>query len=98
MAHKELRRSVLRLVLLATLFLAATMCARGSAPPQGSGQQVGKVLSVRKVLRDRYVFSRYPRIYYYVLYFAVRASDQTYCIEYETPVLDEIADVFSAKD
>jgi hypothetical protein len=35
---------------------------------------------------------------YYVLYFAVRASDQTYCGEYETPVIDEIDGVFSAKD
>jgi len=77
------------------------MYARGSAPPQSSsaeGQQVGKVLSVRKVLRDPYLFSRYPRIHYYLLHFAVRASDQTYCGEYETPVLDEIDDVFSAKD
>jgi hypothetical protein len=92
---------MLRLVLLATLFLAATMCASDSAPPQISsseGQQVGKVLSVRKVLRNPYFFSRYPRIHYYLLYFAVRASDQTYCNEYETPVLDEIDDVFSAKD
>jgi hypothetical protein len=101
MAHRELRRGVLPLVLLATLLLATTMYASGSTPPKGSsseGQQVGKVLSVRKVLRDRYVFSRYPRIRYYVLYFAVRAFDQMYCSEYETPVLDEIDDVFSAKD
>jgi len=28
----------------------------------------------------------------------VRTSDQTYCAEYETPVLDEIDDLFSAKD
>jgi len=101
MAHRELGRSVLRLVLLATLFLGATMYARGSAPPQSSSserQQVGKVISVRKVLRDPYFFSRYPRIHYYLLYFAVRASDRTYCSEYETPVLDEIDDMFSAKD
>jgi hypothetical protein len=101
MAHRELRGSTLASVLLATVFLAVAMYANGSAPPQSSsseGQQIGKVLSVRKVLRNPYVFSRYPRIYYYLLYFAVRASDQTYCSEYETPVLDEIDDVFSAKD
>ena len=101
MAHRELRGSILALVLLATVFLAVAMYANGSAPPQSSsseGQPIGKVLSVRKVLRNPYVFSRYPRIYYYLLYFAVRASDQTYCSEYETPVLDEIDDVFSAKD
>jgi hypothetical protein len=101
MAHRELRGSILAPVLLATVFLAVAMYANGSAPPQSSsseGQQIGKVLSVRKVLRNPYVFSRYPRIHYYLLYFAVRASDQTYCSEYETPVLDEIDDVFSAKD
>lgn len=32
------------------------------------------------------------------LYFAVRTSHQTYCAEYETAVLDEIDDLFSAKD
>jgi len=101
MAHRELRGSTLAPVLIATVFLTVAMYANGSAPPQSSsseGQQIGKVLSVRKVLRNPYVFSRYPRIHYYLLYFAVRASDQTYCSEYETPVLDEIDDVFSAKD
>ena len=75
--------------------------AQGSEPPPASSseaQQIGKVLSVRKVLRAPYFFSRYPRIHYYLLYFAVRASGQTYCSEYETPVLDEIDDLFSAKD
>ena len=31
-----------------------------------------------------------------MLYITIRISDQTYCAEYETPVLDEIDDVFSA--
>jgi hypothetical protein len=101
MAHRELRSRVSPLVLLATVFLAVTMYGNGSAPQRSSsseGQQMGKVLNVRKVLRNPYFVSRYPTIHYYLLYFAVRASDQTYCSEYETPVLDEIWDVFSAKD
>jgi len=49
-------------------------------------------------LGNRYFVSSYPQINYYLLYFAVRVSDQTYCAEYETPVLDEIDDLFSAKD
>ena len=53
---------------------------------------------MRKVLENRYFVSRYPQIHYYLIYFAVRTSDQTYCAEYETPVLDEIDDLFSAKD
>jgi hypothetical protein len=97
MARSELRRSVLPLVLLATVVLAATGYGHSSAPPPSSstkGQQIGKILSVRKVLENRYFVSRYPQIHYYLLYFAVRTSDQTYCAEYETPVLDEIDDLF----
>ncbi len=46
----------------------------------------------------QFFVSRYPTIHYFILYFAVRISDQTYCAEYETPVLDEIDDLFSVKD
>jgi hypothetical protein len=48
-------------------------------------------------LGKHYFVSRYPQIHYYMLYIAVHISDQTYCAGYETPVLDEIDDVFSAK-
>jgi hypothetical protein len=101
MAHRELRQSVLPLLLLATVVLAATEYGYTSTPPPSSsseGQQIGKILSVRKVLENRYFMSRYPQIHYYLLYFAVRISGQTYCAEYETPVLGEIDDLFSAKD
>lgn len=50
------------------------------------------------MLKNRYFVRRYPQIHYHLLYFAVRTPDQTYCAEYETPVLDEIDDLFSAKD
>jgi hypothetical protein len=99
MAHREQRRSVLPPVLLA-IVLAATTYGHSSAPPPSSsseGQQIGKIVSVRKVLENRDFVSRYPQIHYYLLYFAVRTSHQTYCAEYETPVLDEIDDLFSAK-
>ena len=101
MAQGELRRSFWALALLASVVFAATSYAQGSAPlPSSSseGQQIGKILSVRKVLRNQYFGSRYPQMHYYLLYFAVRTSNQTYCAEYETPVVDEIDDLFSAKD
>ncbi len=97
----ELRRCVLPLVLLATVALAVKGYGPSSArPPSSSSEvrQIGKILSVKKVLENRYFVSRYPQIHYYLLYFAVRISDKTYCAEYETPVLDEIDDLFSVKD
>jgi len=45
MAHRELRYSVLLLVLVATVFLVATKFANGSGPPpslSSEGQQIGK--------------------------------------------------------
>ena len=101
MEHRELARSVLPLILLAAIVLAAARYGHSSVPPPSSsseGQQIGKILSVRKVLENRYFVSRYPQVHYYMLYFAVRTSEQTYCAEYETPVLDEIDDLFSAMD
>ena len=98
---KELRQGILLVVVLAGVFGAVTGDAHGSAATPASsseGQQTGKVVSVRKVLRTPYFASRYPQIHYYSLYFAVRVADQTYCSEYETPVLDEIDDLFSAKN
>ena len=87
-------------LLLAILTLTPILIAQAqvSGTTASEGEQIGKVLNVRKVLRDPYFVSRYPTIHYYLVYFEVRASARTYCSEYETPVLDEIQDVFSAKD
>jgi len=89
---RELRQDILLVVLLHAHGSAAVLAV------SNEGQQSGKVLSVRKVLRTPYFTSRYPQIHYYVLYFAVRVADQTYCGEYETPVLEEVDDLFSAKN
>ena len=78
--------------------LAPTQCAYGSgrAPTSSNeSQQTAQILSVRKVLRHQYFVSRYPQIHYYMLSISLRISEQTYCSEYETPVLDEIEDVTS---
>ena len=72
----------LGLALLATVVFAATSYAQGSAPPPSSSsesQQIGKILSVRKVLPNQYFGSRYPQMHYYLLSFALRTSNQTYC-------------------
>jgi hypothetical protein len=96
--HTDLRPVVLPLVLLVGVFLGASaLGAESTSASSGEGQQTGKVLSVRKVLQNPYFVSRYPIVHYFTVYFTLRISDQTYCAEYETPVLDEINDLFSAK-
>jgi hypothetical protein len=99
--HQQLRQGALAVVLLAGVFLVPICYAQGSEPPPASSSeaaQTGKLLSVRKILRTPNFGSRYPQIHYYMLYFAIRVSERTYCSEYETPVLDEIDDLLPAKD
>jgi hypothetical protein len=61
MARRKLQRGVLALVLLTTAFLVAISYAQGSqSPPTSSSEsrQIGKILSIRKVLRTPYFVSR----------------------------------------
>lgn len=63
MAHRGMRPSVVRLILLLNVIVAATIYVRGSTPPPSppsEGPQMGKILSVRKILENRFVGSRYP--------------------------------------
>lgn len=94
----RLWRNFPRLIMLAAVVLSAGYGSGSASESSGDSLETGKVLSVRKVLRDQYFVSRYPRIHYYLLYLSVHAGNQTYCSEYETPVLEEITDVSSAKD
>jgi hypothetical protein len=100
MLHTLSPRGALALMLLVwSVVLAKAEYASGSrSSPTGSSQGglIGKVLRVRKVFQHNNFVSRYPRIHYFLLYSAVRISDRTVCTEYETPVLDEIGDLFSA--
>jgi hypothetical protein len=101
MASRELRRTALCLFLFGTLLCAAAMPAQSSAPGRGvSGevQQTGKILSVRKIPVGYHFVTRYPQVRYYLLYLTVRVSDKTYCSEYETPVIQEMDDLFAAQD
>lgn len=89
---RELRQHILLVALLVGVFLAAIGNAHGSAATpalSNQGHLIGKVLSVRKVLCTAYFVSRFSQIHYYMLYFTVRVADQTYCSEYEIPVLVE---------
>ena len=100
MAYNKLLRNALSLVLLAPLVLPSTSLAQRSAlghRASSEGQQTGTILSVRKIPVGYHSFTRYPQIRYYRLYLTVLVSGQTYCGEYETPVIEEINDLFAAK-
>ena len=70
--------------------------ARSTSLQSNQARQIGELLRVRKILHHEYFVSRYPRIHHFLLYSTVRVSDQNVSAEYETPVLDEIDDLFSA--
>lgn len=93
----KLRRCFVRLVMGAFLVECTYGQGLSGAPmasTNGNGQ-TGRVLGVRNVLRNPpdSPNSLYPQTHYYDLCFSVRVSDQTYCAEYTTPVLDEIDDL-----
>lgn len=99
MTRWQMLERVLICAVLLDVFMAASSRASDSEHSSGalqSGSQTAKVLSVRTVLRDQYFVSRYPHTHYYILYISLSVSDQTYCFEYETPILDEIVDATSA--
>jgi hypothetical protein len=100
MANRELQGSVLAFVLLATLVFPPSGFAQRSALGRRSSsedQRSGTVVSVRKVTVGYHPVTRYPQIHYYRLYLTVRVAEQTYCGEYETPVIEEIDDLLAAK-
>jgi hypothetical protein len=56
MAHREMQPSGFRLIALLTIIAAAAIYVRASTPlpsPPSEGEQIGKILSVRKVLENR---------------------------------------------
>jgi hypothetical protein len=67
---------------------------------------MGHVVALRKIALQLYekfwkiviLSAVIPKSTITCFIFVVGTSDQTYCAEYETPVLDEIDDLFSAKD
>jgi len=89
----ELRRNLLMLSFLITACIAIAGYAYASS---NEAPLLGKILTIRKVLNNpTYFVSRYTPTHYYSLFIAVSVSNQTYCAEYTTPVLDEIGQLMS---
>ena len=77
------------------LWTEPSLAQHSSSP---SVKQVGRILSVRKVLRSSTVSTtRSSRIHEFDVYFSIRIADQSYCGDYETPVLDEINDLLASR-
>lgn len=95
--HSRLLRT-----LLACFAALAAFCAFGWHTPalarvsSSSVRQTGRISGVRRVLRGSPLFTtRSSRIHDFDVYFSFRISEQTYCVDYETIVLDEIKDLAS---
>lgn len=75
-----------------TVLLGSTLFAY-DGPPASSQNEVGKLVEVRQSVARGYPLSRYSSIHVYTMYFTVRTSTSTYCVQYETSVLDEVNDL-----
>jgi len=85
------RRFVLFLVGVICLVLALpTACAQDSS-------QTATVVSVRQIKRMSGLSpSRYAGPIYFTVDFALLVSAESYCVGYETPVLDEVQDLLAS--
>lgn len=63
-------------------------------PP--SGYQTGKIVSVRQLARNGSLVSRYSSTHVFSVDFTIRVAGHSYCIDYETIVLDEVDDLRAA--
>ena len=100
-ARIEKRRIGWHLFRFAMLALLCTLC--GSVPLFGqasspSARKTGRISGVRRVLRGTFLCTtRYTRIHDFDVYFSLRTGQGAYCVDYETPVLDEIQDLASSE-
>jgi hypothetical protein len=86
--------------ILGSLSLPAQTAAHPPGPttkPESSIKyETGKLVEVRQSIRGGYLVSRYSSVHIYTMYFTVRTSEHSYCVDYDTPILDEVNDLLSA--
>jgi hypothetical protein len=97
----EKRRVGSRLLHAVTLVAMCLICGSSQVLGQAamsSARESARITGVRRVLRRPILFTtRYSRIHDFDVYFSLRTPQETYCIDYETPVLDEIRDLASSE-
>ncbi len=80
--------------LLLLFFFLSEPSLRAADDPANSSQTVtGKLVEVRQSVVRGYPLSRYAAIHVYTMYFTVKTATDTYCVEYDTPVLDEVKEL-----
>jgi hypothetical protein len=82
------------------LLLVPLICLIGAFRPVVVAQdsyQTAKVVSVRQIRHSPGLNpSRFSGPVYFTIDFALQISANSYCVDYETPILDEIQDLRSA--
>jgi hypothetical protein len=87
--------TVVTLVLICLLYGSLPVFSQASASPV---RETGTVSGVRRVLRGTILSTtRYSRIHDFDVYFSLRTGQETYCVDYETVVLDEIRDLANSE-
>jgi len=85
-----------RFVLLSVSLICLLVVSRPTVFAENS-YQTAKVLSVRQIRRAPGLNpSRFSGPVYFSIDFALQVSANSYCVDYETPVLDEVQDLRSA--
>lgn len=66
--------------------------------PSPSARETARIANVRSVSREAFLYTpRTSRIHDFDVYFSLRAGQESYCVDYETVVLDEIQDLVGAE-
>src|SRR5271168_2566153 len=95
--HAKPDRHFLSVPLWIGIWLALTIIlAHAQNPGSTSGYQTGKIVSVRQIARNGALVSRYSSTHVFTLDFTVRVAGHSYCVDYETIVLDEVNDLRAA--
>lgn len=95
------RRVRWRILYVASLVLLCWTCGTISAFSQSSSfpkRESARIAGVRSTSHEAFLYTtRYSRIQDFDVYFSLRAGKETYCVDYETVVLDEIQDLTDAE-
>jgi hypothetical protein len=81
---------VLRISFLLAMTVILLVCTPAASAFDGSQKETGKLVEVRQSVVRGYPLSRYASIHVYAMYFTVKTASNTYCVEYDTQVLDEV--------